>query len=72
MKRYRFSQAGVSKRFLTVEFRDGSTTAGRLAQVKVPLSTLANAEFMSALDNQVRRDLMEAWSGVPIEEPLFD
>lgn len=58
---------------LVIGFIKGQGTTVRFAEVKIPLRDLLQSErFKDAAEREVRRILVEKWSGLPIDDdPLF-
>lgn len=49
----------------------GWVDQGPRTSLVVPWSTIVKDDNLPFLDRAVRRALIEHWSGVPLEEPLF-
>lgn len=69
--KYEPSGISASDHNVTVYFTESGPGYMRFRHVRFPLEWLLDASITAAMDRQVRRTLIEAWSEVDLCDPLF-
>lgn len=71
--KFQYTGVEVSAKYLMVCFDQVIGTTRRARVVAVPWNVLAQDDVLAHLDRDIRRRMVEFWSGVAIEsqDPLF-